>query len=278
MGKEDKSAGAAKGKTKAVYPVWTLLRLTLGELVGTKRALLYLAMLLVPVACAACYAFGEKMGQDPLYLWGIIFVLAYLDFIVPLTALLLGSTLISGEQEGQTLTYLLTRPVPRWLVTLVKYAAAAGVSIVGVTLSMLGTYWMLTLHPGYPPTGDNNFVTWALLAGVGGAALLVYLAIFLFAGMRFRRPAIVGLVFILAWENPIGFLPGVVRYLTVVHYLRSLAIEATKGVIVLPSLFGIKAASVSTSLVVLGVLWVGFLALSVWYFSRGEFQTGAERR
>jgi ABC-2 type transport system permease protein len=277
MDKEVKSSGAAKGSTRAVYPVWTLLRLTLGELVGTKRVLLYLAMLLVPVACSACYAFGEKIGRDPLYLWGIIFVLAYLDFIVPMTALLLGSTLISGEQEGQTLTYLLTRPVPRWLVTLVKYAAASGVSIVGITLSMLGTYWMLTLHPG-PPTAGNDFAYWALLAGVGGVALLVYLAIFLFAGMRFRRPAVAGLVFILAWENPIGFLPGVVRYLTVVHYLRSLAIQATKGVIVMPHLFGIRAASVSTALVVLGVLWAGFLALSVWYFSRGEFQTGAERK
>jgi ABC-2 type transport system permease protein len=277
MGKEVESSGAGKERARAVYPVWTLLGLTLRELVGTKRALLYLAMLLVPVACSAWYAAGEEMGQDPLYLWGVIFVLAYLDFIVPMTALLLGSTLISGEQEGQTLTYLLTRPVPRWLVVLVKYGAAAGVAIVGLTLSMLGTYWMLTLHP-YPPTGDKNFLYWALLAGVGIAALLVYLAIFLFAGMRFRRPAIAGLVFILAWENPIGFLNGVVRYLTVVHYLRSLAIHATKGVIVLPPLFGIRAATLSTAMLVLGVLWVGFLALSVWYFSRGEFQTGAERK
>jgi len=277
MDKELESAGAPNARTRAVYPVGTLFRLTLVELLRTKRALLYLAMLLVPVAFSTYHAFTEKMIQDPLYVWGIVFVVAYLDFIVPFTALLFGATLISAEQETQTLTYLLSRPVPRWLIALVKYAAAAVVSIVGIGLSMLASYGMLASHPSLVPIG-GNFVYVVLLTGVGGIALLVYLAIFLFVGMRFRRPAVAGLVFILAWENLVGLIPGIIRFVTVVHYLRSLAIEATKGTIVLPRLFTIKAAPVSGSLIVLGVVWAAFLALSVWYFSRGEFQTSSDRR
>jgi ABC-2 type transport system permease protein len=277
MDKEFDSAGAPKGRTRAVYPVGTLLRLTLVELLCTKRALLYLAMLLVPVAFSTYYSFAERLLGNALYLWGIIFVVAYLDFIVPFTALLLGATLISTEQEAQTLTYLLTRPVPRWLTALVKYAAAAGVSILGIALSMLVTYGILVFHFGFGPLVES-FVYWLRLAGVAGVALLVYLAIFLFVGMRFRRPAIAGLVFILAWENLVGLIPGIIRFVTVVHYLRSLAIQATKKVIVLPSLFSVKEAPVGASLIVLGVLWAAFLALSLWYFTRAEFQTGPDRR
>src|SRR5262245_31150349 len=40
--------------------------------------------------------------------------------LLPLVALLYGSGIIQDEQEEQTLTYLLIRPMPRWAIYVVK--------------------------------------------------------------------------------------------------------------------------------------------------------------
>src|SRR4029079_9671815 len=43
--------------------------------------------------------------------------------LVSLTALVFGSGMIQDEQEDQTLTYLLVRPLPRWAVYVTKLLA-----------------------------------------------------------------------------------------------------------------------------------------------------------
>ena len=274
--KEDKTT-ASRTPGSAVYPVGALFRLTFVQLLRTKRVLLYVVVLLLPPAFSLYVWLGPQAYTETLYLWGIIFVVAYLNFIVPVAALFYGATLVSPEREARTLIYLVTRPVPRWLTALVKYVSAAVVCVVGVVISMLVAYAMLGLEFGSAPLFEN-FRYWFRLAGVTVVALLVYLAIFLFVGMRFRRPVVIGLVFIVLWEWLVGLIPGIIRFATVTHYLRSLAIHATRKVVTLPRFITIKEAPLGASCVVLLALWAVMLVLSLWWFTRAELYTNPDQR
>lgn len=267
----------ARNKVPAAYPVGALFRLTLVQLLRTRRVFLYVVVLLLPLGFSLYVWLGPQAYTETLYLWGIIFVVAYLNFIIPFVALFHGTALIGPEHEAQTLAYLVTRPVPRWLTALVKYAAAAVVCIAGVALSMLVAYAVLGLHFGWGPLFEH-FRYWLRLAGVAGVALLVYLALFLFVGMRFRRGVVVGLVFIVLWEGLVGLIPGIIRFVTVTHYLRSLAIHATRKAVTLPRFITVKEAPLSASLLAPVALWAVMLALSLWYFTQAEFQPTSDRR
>ena len=261
----------------AAYPVAALLRLTFLRLFRMKAGLLFAAMLLLPVAFSIYWSLAERMVGDALVLWGQIIIVGYLNFVAPFAALLYGTVLVSAETEARTLTYLVTRPVPRWLVVLVKYAAAAVVCVVGVTLSLLMTYSMLTLHFGPGPLLTES-PYWLRLAGVMCLTVLVYLAVFLFAGMKLRRPVVFGLVLIVVWDGLVGLIPGIIRFATPAHYVRSLAIHATRKATLLAGLVTVKEAPVSVSLIVLASLWAVMLMLSVWWFTRAEFHTNPDRK
>ena len=277
MSAKEAETDVSRTRGAAAYPVGALFRLTFVQLLRTKRVLLYVTVLLLPLLFSLYVWLGPPSYTETLYLWGIIFVVAYLNFIVPFAALFYGSTLVSPEQEARTLTYLVTRPVPRWLTALVKYVAAAVVCVVGVTLSMLVAYVLLGLEFGSAPLLEN-FRYWFRLAGVAAASLLVYLALFFFVGMRFRRPVVIGLVLIVLWEWLVGLIPGIIRFATLTHYLRSLAIHATREAVTLPRFITIKEAPFGASCVVLVALWVVLLAASLWHFTRAEFYTNPDQR
>jgi len=59
--------------------------------------------------------------------------------------------------------------------------------------------------------------------GILALGLAAYGALFLWAGVSFKRPLVGGLVFIFGWEPLAMVLPGYLRYLTIAHYLQASA-------------------------------------------------------
>ncbi len=273
----DRSAGPVRA-------VGALVRLTLADLLRTQRAILAGVVLLAPVAFTVYWSLAERITGDAIYQWGQIFVVGYVNFVIPFLALIVGATLISAEHESQTLVYLLTRPVPRWKTALVKYLTAAALCFAGVLVSMALAFAALALHFGFgrflanqPPPMVEAFPYWVRLAGVGAAATLVYLAIFLFAGVVVRRPMVFGIGFIVVWEGLVALMKGIIRYATVIHYVRSLAIGATENTAILPSIITVEPVPVWVAAVVLAALTGVFLSLALGWFSRAEYPTSPDR-
>ena len=264
--------------------VGALVRLTLADLLRTQRAALVAVVLALPVAFAVVWSLTEWITGDALVTWGKIFILGYLNMAVPFTALIVGASLIGAEHESQTLVYLLTRPVARWKTALVKFATAAVLCVAGVVASMALAFAALFLHfglgglPGRGPMMVEAFPFWLHLAGVGAAATVVYLAVFFLAGMTLRRPVTAGVLFIVVWEGLVGFVRGVIRFATVVHYLRSLAIAgATKHEVLLDSIITVEAIPAWAASVVLAALTGILLSAALGYFSRAEYPTSPDR-
>ena len=263
-------------------PLGALARLTLAELLRARHALLLAAVLLVPVAFALYWSLAETITGDALYQWGIVFVILYLNVSVPLSALLVGASLISSERESQTLVYLLTRPVRRWKVALTKFIAGGATCVAGITVSMALALAALALHARSGPAAQifnwsDALSYWPQCAGIAAAALAAYLALFFLAGVLLRRAVALGVVFIVLWEGFVGFSKGVLHYATVIHYVRSLALHATKHAVSLPSITTVRESPAWVAAVVLASLTALSLALALWRFSRAEYPTTSDR-
>ena len=56
--------------------------------------------------------------------------------------------------------------------------------------------------------------------GIIALGLAAYGAVFLLAGVTFKRPLVGGLVFVFGWEPLALVLPGFLRHLTIAYYLQ----------------------------------------------------------
>ena len=62
--------------------------------------------------------------------------------------------------------------------------------------------------------------------GLLALGLLAYGALFAWVGARFKRPLVIGLVFVFGWEQAVLIIPGYMRRFTVAYYLQSLVPHA----------------------------------------------------
>src|SRR5262249_7859797 len=110
------SAGSYLAALSALYV------LTLRQHLHGKRWLVLGALFLLPAALAGVVR--ATAPDVPPRMLEFLFVFMFIpQALLPLVALLYGSGIIQDEQEEQTLTYLLIRPLPRWAIYVVKVLA-----------------------------------------------------------------------------------------------------------------------------------------------------------
>jgi ABC-2 type transport system permease protein len=173
----------------------TVMALTMRALLGRRRVLMLLPM---PLVLIGLTLIGVYTSEDPAE-WGPpVFGGLGLAVILPLTALIVGSSVLGLEIDDGTITHLLTKPLPRSEIVLSKLCVA----------------WLVTtVATGVP------LVVSALIAGSGALAAglvcgvllgaLAYTALFLALSLITKRPVAVGLVYIMLWENVlVGFVDG----------------------------------------------------------------------
>ena len=202
----------------------TVLIVSLRQLGGRWRLLLVLAMAALPVGLAALISAGagsdERTNDN--------FVNALLDgllisAILPIVALVMASASFGNEVEDKTLSYLVLRPVRRWLVALPKLLAP--IIIAGPVLVVSG---VATTLVGSGTVGAaivilHDDVQAVLAVGVALlVAVVAYTSIFTWAGLVTTRALAFGLVYVFVWEALITTFLGGVRYFSVRAY--SLAI------------------------------------------------------
>lgn len=188
----------------------------------------------------------------------------YLGFLLPLFTLAFGTAAIGAEREARTLLWLVTRPLPRWAVYLAKLLGAvpwgllAGVGGLGVLCLAGGGVGRAVFAAGWPA------------AAMGSVA---FTSLFVLVGAAFRRPAVVGLVYVFFFETLVASLPGSLKQLSLNYYVRSLLYNAASDQLttVAPAGLDVYApADPATAWLTLAAAAVGFSLLGMWLFGRQE--------
>lgn len=166
----------------------TIIRLTARALLGRRRVLLLLPMPVILIGLTLLGVLNEDENPAD---WGpLVFSNLGLAVILPLTALIVGSSVLGLEIDDGTITHLVTKPLPRSEIILSKLLVA----------------WLVTTVATAVPLAAAAAIagSGALAVGlvVGSAiAALAYSALFLALSVMTKRPVAVGLIYIVLWEN-----------------------------------------------------------------------------
>src|SRR6185436_19775551 len=153
----------------------TVIWLTRRQLFAKRRVYVALAVLVIPALIALLVRFNAAEGDlDAVGSLTTIYRDIVLGVLLPLTALVFGTSAFGGEVDDGTLIYLMVKPVPRWRLTFSKFLVAF-LSTVAVAVSAILLAWVAMQN------GAPFRVPLAFAAG-GTLGALIYCAIFVTLG------------------------------------------------------------------------------------------------
>jgi ABC-2 type transport system permease protein len=197
-----------------VNPV--VLRITLRATLGRKRALIFL---IVPLVLILITVALKAVASSPVWPAEFLGVFGF-SVVLPLTALIIGTSVVGAEIDDGSIIHLLATPVNRTSVVISKFIAAAGLTVI---FGAVPLYLSAAIARG--PAGK---LALGLLAGALVAAV-AYNALFVLLSLLTTRAIAVGLLYLLVWEGLLGNLIGGVRVLSIGQYAVSVANSIAKS-------------------------------------------------
>jgi ABC-2 type transport system permease protein len=208
---------------------WITTRATLGR----KRALLFA----IPAVILIVVTVALKAGRPPSRPWPS-HVLGTFGFsvLLPLTALIIGSSVLGAEIDDGSIIHLLATPVRRSSVIITKFVVATALTIVFAAVPEFiaalisgggSTQPAVTGTPGGPVfvagtvVNSTNFAVGLFVGALAGA--VIYNAIFVMVSAATTRAIAVGLLYVLIWEALLSNFVSGARLLSVSHYSLGIA-------------------------------------------------------
>jgi ABC-2 type transport system permease protein len=204
---------------------WITTRATLGR----RRALLFA----IPAVILIVVTVALKAGHPPSRPWPS-HVLGTFGFsvLLPLTALIIGSSVLGAEIDDGSAIHLLATPVRRSSVIFTKFLVATGLTIIfaavpeliGALISGGGSTEQVVKFPQngppiFTPGTLINNTDFAIGLFVGAlVCAVVYNAIFIMVSAATTRAIAVGLLYVLIWEALLSNFVSGARLLSVSHY------------------------------------------------------------
>jgi ABC-2 type transport system permease protein len=230
----------------------TLISLTLRQLLGRRRALFLVVLALIPVLVAILYRFGsDHVDPPPVEFAPDLLDTLLLAIVLPVTALIFGTAALGAEIEDGTAVYLLTKPIERWRILLVKVGVASAATIALALPTALLT--SLIILGGDDPHGIS--VGFGLGVVVGATA---YCALFVALSVRTSRALLIGLAYVFVWEAILPSIFDGTRWVSVRQYMLGLAdLVSSAPASALEADLGGGSAAVAAALLVAASILVG---------------------
>ncbi len=198
----------------------TLYQLTLRQYVHGRRWIALALLFLLPAGMALLIR--TTPAEVPSRF--VEFMLAWIlipQALLPVAALLYASGIIQDEQEDQTITYLLMRPIPKWMIYLVKMLATWTTIVFLVVLLSVVTYSAVYMKTGAPPA--EYWTRSAKAAAILSLAGIAYCSLFGAIGLITKRILLIGILYTAVVEGVFASMPLSLRTGTIIYYVRLLA-------------------------------------------------------
>jgi ABC-2 type transport system permease protein len=254
--------------------------LSVGEMLWSRRTIFMGLVVGAPVVIAMVMRLLDALGA-PIFrvngttmagpaIFGLMIWVFYLRFTVPVLGVFYGTSLIADEVEDKTITYLFTRPIPKGAVLVGKFMAYLACTLFVVLPSVVIVYLCIVPMRGSLGASFLDLLKDLALLTIG---LAVYGAVFAFIGAKFKRPLLVGLIFIFGWEQMALAFPGYLKKFTVAYYLQAMVPHAMPNDTVVSLIQGIfrETPSLAESLIWLAVILVVFLWAAAVSVERKEY-------
>ncbi|MGE5286014.1 MAG: ABC transporter permease subunit [Micromonosporaceae bacterium] len=218
--------------------------ITVRATMGRKRAFLFaippLILLLTTLALRLAHPSVSSWPERILGDFGF-------SVVLPLTALIIGTSVLGAEIDDGSLIHLLATPVRRSSIILSKFVVAALLTMAFVAVpELLG---------GLMVPGGAGKLAAGLFAGTL-AGSVIYNALFVMTSVLTTRAVAVGLVYVLVWEALLGNFVSGARQLSVGQYSVAIA-----NAVAHDSALGARL-SLTTAVVMGSIVTVATLALA----------------
>ena len=181
-----------------------LVTVTLRALLGRRRTVLMVVLAALPVLVGLLIRLGGGRSDAPEILDSLV-----IRTVLPLIALVIGTSTIGSEIEDGTVVFLLGKPIARWRVALAKLTVAAGLTA-ALTVPPIVVTGILV--GGFGGSSMGTAFGFALAAIAGGTA---YAVAFAALGVVTTRALVVGLGYTLLWEGVLAGLLDGTRFLSI---------------------------------------------------------------
>lgn len=187
-----------------------IISVTLRATMGRRRALLFAVPAVVLIAVAALLAATAHGGSwRPEFLGDFGFTI-----VLPLTSLIIGTSVLGAEIDDGSVVHLLATPVRRSTVILSKFAVGTALTMVFVAVPVL--------IAAVIATGGLTRLAGGLFIGALAGAV-IYNAVFVMISVLTTRAIAVGLLYLLVWESLLGNFVSGARILSVEQYSLGIA-------------------------------------------------------
>lgn len=224
--KNGSAAAIAPTKPLAVHgslsliALWTLYALTFRQHLHGRRWIVMGILFLLPAGLAILIRATASDAPIPVIEFLLVFMFIP-QALLPLIALVYSSGIIQDEQEEQTLTYLLIRPIPRWAIYVVKLLATLTSTVLLVTIFTALTYAAIYIG------AKAEITDWPMrmlkACAIHCAAVVTYCCLFGLIGLYTRRALIAGIIYAAVIEGLLANLPFSLRLMTIIYYTRIIA-------------------------------------------------------
>jgi ABC-2 type transport system permease protein len=203
------------GKILAVF------RYELKQSFGIGTTIIWLLIILFPSALQLLINLAGYADSVTIELAGMLVVALIPGAVCLLNALMSMSSFLHIELEGNTWPYVAVRSQGKVALMFGKY-------LVAVTRSMAAGMFALMLM--MPLTSHALETDFGLFVGVTAALVVLssisYCSLFCLLGViMHKRPLIMAVIYMVAFEGLISILPAVVNKITIHYYLRSMLVR-----------------------------------------------------
>jgi ABC-2 type transport system permease protein len=201
--------------------------------------------------------------------FGLAMPLAVYSFTLIILSVVFAAGIVSSEMVGKTISYLLTRPIPRYKILLAKWLGAVLVVSIATLLSAVLTAFVT--YGGDIARSPIGGHMWLIPVGA-----LAYCSVFTLMSVLSTKPWLFAVAFGFLWETIVPFLPGDLKTLSIMAQLRALGPEGSfasvpSGMAEMLSMLNQNELAPSAAWNTLAVLVVASVVASCVVFTLGEF-------
>ncbi len=182
-------------------PIIALFTMSLRQALPRRRTLL---LALLELAPAGIYLVSTTSRTQEFALEGVVRVggSTFFSLILPVVTIVIAAGVLGSERRDQTLSFIALRPISRSAVAAAKILAAV---LAAFALNAVGAVALASAHA--VRFGDTQLYVGLLVGAL--IATTAYAAVLVPLGFLTDRAGIIGMAFLLVFENGVAFaLPG----------------------------------------------------------------------